>query len=129
MVPIYFISLNNNMNHEFTVTLFCRDGCRPCNLVAPDFEREQRSGKYRQGSLQIIKPNPDDDDDDDDDGAFPVDAFPTLALTTKDTGKLARKKDGTPVAPPLIGGTAVKKGMSAFLLAHAPSAELQFDDF
>ena len=111
------------MNCEYNVTLFCRDGCRPCNLVAPTFKQAQQSGKYFPGSLQILTA-PDGDGD-----SFPVDAFPTLALTSKSTGQLLRKKDGSPIAPPLIGGSAIKKGLSAFLLAHAPSAELRFDDF
>jgi len=106
---------------EYDVTLFCAEGCPPCRTVLPDFEAARASGKYRKGALKVNKLLLDDDYDD-----VEIEAFPTLALTHRSTGKVARKKNKEPVVLPLIGGVAIKKGLAAFLRAHAPAAPLEF---
>lgn len=109
----------------YNITLFCREGCRPCEVVAPAFLRARDSGKYVKDQFKVRKPSEDDDDEDE---AFPVDTFPVLALTQKDTGDIARDRDKKPVAPPLIGGSAIQKGLEKFLRAYATSAPLAFDE-
>lgn len=103
----------------YEITLFCREGCRPCDLVTPAFVKAQASGRYKVG-LRYRKLLVDDDDDD-----FPVQQFPTLALT--DGGAVARTADKQPVVPPLVGGSAIRKGLDAFLAAHANPIPLAFD--
>ena len=91
------------------VTLFSREGCRPCDVVTPIFVRAQMSNLYTL-PLMIKKFTVDDED-------IPVPAFPTVALTDAD-GAIARLKDKQPAAPPLIGGSAVQKGLSNFLYTY-----------
>ena len=101
------------------VTLFCREGCRPCDLVTPAFQKALESGRYSV-PLRIRKHMADDDDEP------PVQHFPTLALTDADGG-LARLKNKELATPPLIGGAAIRKGLDAFLASHARPIPLEFD--
>ena len=103
----------------YEVTLFCREGCRPCDLVTPAFVKAQKSKRYSVPLLyrKILA---------DDDGDPPVEHFPTLALTNAD-GSVARLTNKEPVVAPLIGGAAISKNLEAFLLAHANPVPLEFD--
>ena len=103
----------------YQITLFCREGCRPCDLVTPEFLKAQKSGRYSV-TLRYQKHLEEDDDE------LPVPHFPTLALTDAD-GTVARGKDKKPLVPPLVGGAAIKRGLDAFLAKHADPVHLTFD--